>query len=224
MPGFPSKKVSAPDALAAGQPRKNDLVADALRNFYSTDPKVKELVTILERHVRSTDPRVSLQAMQLLFDRIWGRPVTRELVAGKVDHAHTVKGLSIRFVNPSDPAVIVAQAVDRPGSKLEVDVEAEVEAEAEAEAEPTADEPVVEPESVIVEPVKKRRHRDGRPDGVDDIGPDRRVLTDLPQDTMLDSTVVTKVMLEGMEKCAPWRLSYCDGATLIDGTVVEVLR
>jgi hypothetical protein len=96
---FPPAKVKGDGTIGSVmKPRRGDLLANNLLDYYSVPARQADLIAVIDKHIHSSDGRVAIQALELLCNRLWGRPVQRELVAGRVDH--TVKGLTIKFVSP----------------------------------------------------------------------------------------------------------------------------
>lgn len=107
---FPPAKVKGDGTIGSVmKPRRGDLLANNLLDYYSVPARQADLIAVIDKHIHSSDGRVAIQALELLCNRLWGRPVQRELVAGRVDH--TVKGLTIKFVSPTTREITATATV-----------------------------------------------------------------------------------------------------------------
>jgi hypothetical protein len=119
----PQKLVGDGSPQSIMKPRKGDLLANNLLDYYSDSTRQQDLIAVIDKHVHSADGRVAIQALELLCNRLWGRPVQRELVAGRVDH--TVRGLTIKFVSPTTREITTTATITADADSVDAEIAAE---------------------------------------------------------------------------------------------------
>jgi hypothetical protein len=115
----PQKLVGDGSPQSIMKPRRGDLLANNLLDYYSDSTRQLDLIAVIDKHVHSADGRVAIQALELLCNRLWGRPVQRELVAGRVDH--TVRGLTIKFVSPTTREITTTATITSDADVAEIE-------------------------------------------------------------------------------------------------------